>query len=112
MNINTTEQWNNIAKTALNSIKELGAINAHVIEQLAEQQLAVLNTCLEASQKEIGLANETKNPQDLIKMQTDLMTEYNSKLMGIVQNTSKIMSNCNKEITALVEKGINTVTQG
>jgi phasin family protein len=107
---NITEHWNNIAKTAMNSIKELSNINVRVIEKLTEQQLAVLNTCLEASQKEIDLASKTKNPEEIINMQSELIAEYNSKLMGILQNTSAILSNCNSDITSWAEKSITATS--
>jgi phasin family protein len=110
INNDMTENWNNIAKTAMNSIKELGNINVRVIEKLTEQQLAVLNTCLEASKKEIDLASKTKNPEDIINMQSELIAEYNTKLMGILQNTGAILSSCNSDITAWAEKSVTATT--
>ena len=105
-----TEHWNNIAKTAMDSIKELGNINVRVIEKLTEQQLAVLNTCLEASQKEIDLASKTRNPEEIINMQSELIAEYNTKLMGILQNTGAILSSCNTDISAWAEKSVAATT--
>lgn len=75
-------------------MKELGNINTKVMEKLTEQQLAVLNTCMEASQKEIELAASGENahdPQALVAAQAELMAEYNSKLMKIVQSTGDIL---------------------
>ena len=89
-----TKQWNEISKAAIESMKELGSINTRVIEKLTEQQLAVLNTCMEASQKEIEMAASGKNAQDpqaLLKAQADLIAEYNGRLMSIVQSTGDIL---------------------
>ena len=105
-----TKQWDEISKTAIESMKELGSINTRVIEKLTEQQLAVLNTCMEASQKEIEMASSGKNaqnPQNLVKAQADLMAEYNSRLMGIVQTTGDILKDCNSEITNWADKGMS-----
>ncbi len=105
-----TKQWNEISKTAIESMKELGSINTRVIEKLTEQQLAVLNTCMEASQKEIEMASSGKNaqnPQALLKAQADLMAEYNSRLMNIVQSTGDILKDCNSEITSWADKGMS-----
>jgi len=105
-----TKQWNEISKTAIESMKELGSINTRVIEKLTEQQLAVLNTCMEASQKEIEMATDGKNaqnPQALLKTQADLMAEYNSRLMNIVQSTGDILKDCNSEFTSWADKGMN-----
>ena len=105
-----TKQWNEISKTAIESMKELGSINTKLIEKLTEQQLAVLNTCMEASQKEIDLATSEKNAQDpqaLLAAQTELVAEYNSRLMNIVQSTGEILKDCNSEITSWADKGMN-----
>lgn len=105
-----TKQWSEISKTAIESMKELGNINIRVMEQLTEQQLAVLNTCMETSQKEIELAasgENTQNPQALVTAQAELMAEYNSKLMNIVQSTGEILKVCNSEITSWADRGMN-----
>lgn len=106
INNDMTENWNSIAKAAMDSIKELGNINVRVIEKLTEQQLAVLNTCLEASQKEIDLASKTRNPDEIIRMQSELVAEYNTRLMNILQNTGAILSSCNSDITNWAEKSV------
>jgi len=105
-----TKQWNEISKTAIESMKELGSINTKLIEKLTEQQLAVLNTCMEASQKEIELAASEKNAQDpqaLLAAQAELVAEYNSRLMSIVQSTGEILKDCNSKITSWADKGMN-----
>ncbi len=105
-----TKQWDAISKTVIESMKELGNINTKVMEKLTEQQLAVLNTCMEASQKEIELAASGENAQDpqaLVTAQAELMAEYNSKLMKIVQSTGDILKDCNSEIINWTDKGMN-----
>lgn len=105
-----TKQWDAISKTVIESMKELGNINTKVMEKLTEQQLAVLNTCMEASQKEIELAASGENahdPQALVAAQAELMAEYNSKLMKIVQSTGDILKDCNSEIINWTDKGMN-----
>jgi len=109
-----TKQWSEISKTAIASMKELGNINTRVIEKLTEQQLAVLNTCMEASQKEIEMAASGKNAQDpqaLLAAQAELMAEYNSKLMEIVQSTGVILKDCNSDITSWADKGMNATAK-
>ena len=109
-----TKQWNEISKTAIESMKELGNINTKVIEKLTEQQLSVLHTCMEASQKEIDLAASEKNvqdPQSLLAAQAELVAEYNSKLISIVQSTGEILKNCNSEITSWADKGMNVTSK-
>ena len=110
MTYDITKQWNEISKTAIESMKELGNINTKVIEKMTEQQLSVLHICMEASQKEIDLAASEKNVQDpksLLAAQAELVAEYNSKLISIVQSTGEILKNCNSEITSWADKGMN-----
>ncbi len=105
-----TKQWNEISKTAIESMKELGNINTRVIEKLTEQQLTVLNTCMEASQKELDLAaseNNIQDPQSLLAAQAELVAEYNSRLMSIVQSTGDILKDCNSEFTSWADKGMS-----
>jgi hypothetical protein len=105
-----TKQWNEISKTAIESMKELGNINTRVIEKLTDQQLAVLNTCMDASQKEIEMTTSDKNaqnPQALLAAQAELMAEYNSRLMNIVQSTGDILKDCNSEVTSWADKGMS-----
>ena len=109
-----TKQWNEISKAAIASMKELGYINTKVIDKLTEQQLAILNTCMEASQKELDLAASEKNlqdPQTLLAAQAELIAEYNSKLIAIVQSTGDILKDCNIEITSWVDKGMNVTAK-
>ena len=109
-----TKQWNEISRAAIASMKEMGNINTRVIEKLTEQQLSVLNTCLKASQKEIEMAASGKNAQDpqaLLAAQAELMAEYNSKLMEIVQSTGLILKDCNSEITSWADKGMNVTSE-
>ncbi len=109
-----TKQWNEISKAAIASMKELGYINTKVIDKLTEQQLAILNTCMEASQKELDLAASEKNlqdPQSLLAAQAELIAEYNSKLIAIVQSTGDILKDCNNEITSWVDKGMNVTAK-
>ena len=69
---------------------------------------------MEASQKEIDLATSEKNlqdPQALLAAQAELVTEYNSKLMKIVQSTGDILKDCNSEITSWADKGMNSTAK-
>ncbi len=112
MTDNITKQWDEISKTVISSVEELSNINTRVIEKLTEQQLAMLNTCMEVGQKELNLATSEKDvrdPQTLLAAQADLVAEYNSKLMAIVQSTGDILKDCNSEITIWADKGMNVV---
>ncbi len=107
MTNDATKKWGEISKTAIKSMKELGNINTKIIEKLTEQQLAILDTCMEASKKEIEMATTSKNmqnPQSLLTAQAELASEYNNRLMSIVQSTGEILKNCSSEVTHWTDK--------
>lgn len=99
------DQWAFLGRNAIDSMKELGQINAQITQKLAEQQQQILNTCLEASTKEMRLVTETKDPKDLLVNQASLATEYSNKLAEIVRDTNEVLVECKDELTAWAEKG-------
>jgi len=100
------EQWATLGKSALDSMKELGVINAKIVEKMTAQQQAILNTCLEASAKELELVSTSKDPKDLLARQAALSSEYNSKFVDIVRTTNDLLSECKNELTKWAEKGM------
>jgi len=100
------EQWATLGKSALDSMKELGIINAKIVEKMTAQQQAILNTCLEASAKELELASSATDPKDLMAKQTALSTEYNAKFVEIVRATNDLLSECKNELSKWAEEGM------
>lgn len=105
-------QWATLGQNALDSMKELGGINAKVVEKLSEQQQQILNVYLEASSKEIKLISEVKDAKDLLAGQSALAAEYNGKFVEIVKNMQDFLAECKNELTTWAEKGVEkTVAQ-
>lgn len=100
------DQWASLGKGALDSMKELGEINAKIVGKMTEQQQAILNACLEASAKEMSLVSEAKDPKDLLANQAALAQEYNAKFVEIVRATNDLLTECKNELSAWAEKGV------
>ncbi|MGH8583978.1 MAG: phasin family protein [Gammaproteobacteria bacterium] len=100
------DQWASLGKSALESMKELGEINARIMEKMTEQQASILNTCLEASAKEIELVSAAKDPSELLAKQAALANEYNARFVEIVRATNDILTECKTELSQWAEKGM------
>ncbi len=98
------DQWAELSRSALDSMKELGQINAKMLGKLSEQQQSILSTCLEASSKEMDLLSSGKDSKDLLKAQSKLAAEYNKKLVAIVRDTNKVLTDCKNELKTWIEK--------
>ncbi len=105
------QQLSEMGKSALDSMKELGQINSKMVERLTEQQLAILNTCLEASSKEIEIVTSAHDPNELLKYQTALANEYSQRMIDLVRTTNEVLEECQSELSAWAEHGVSSVTK-
>ncbi len=100
-----------MGKTALESMRDLGNINAKMVEKLSEQQLAILNTCLEASSKEIEIVTTCQTPNEILAQQSALADQYNQRMIDIVRTTNEVLEECKAELSVWAEKGVDTATK-
>jgi phasin family protein len=100
------DQWATLGKSALDSMKELGVINAKIVEKMTAQQQCILSTCLEASAKELELASSSTDPKELLSKQAALSSEYNAKFVEIVRTTNELLSECKNELAKWAEQGM------
>jgi phasin family protein len=102
------EQWTSFGQTAFAAMKELGEINIKTMEKLSEQQLDLLNACLDTSVKQWELLGEVKGYKELLTGEAKLIASYNDKLMEAVGKTTAIASKSKDEWTAWFEKGLES----
>ncbi|MGH8509812.1 MAG: phasin family protein [Gammaproteobacteria bacterium] len=100
------DQWAALSKSALESMQELGEINAKLVKRMTAQQEAILSACLEASAKEMNLVGVAKDAQDLLAKQADLASEYGAKFVEIVRGTNDLLSECKNELSAWADRGM------
>lgn len=104
------DQWTKFSKTSFGALKELGEINAKVIEKLTEQQLALVTTWVEGSVKQLTRLGEAKGYKDVFAGQSELAAEYSNKLLGIARTSADALTESKDEITTWVEKGVESAT--
>ena len=96
-----------VAQAAHDSLRELGEINARLVQRLSEQQLAVLRTTMEASARETQLLSQPASYQNLPSRQAALVREYNEKFLEIARRTADILRETRDELTAWVQRGLD-----
>src|SRR6266508_1102120 len=80
MSIETIAQWGKFSRAALDSFKELTAINAKLVERLSEQQLELVGLTLEASIKGANLAVGVPAYKEFVSCLSERAGDYNDKL--------------------------------
>lgn len=94
----------------MDSLKELGEINTRFVDKLAKQQLDIVNKYVAEGPAQVKTLSEVKGYKDLLAAQSALVKQYNEEFMGVVRETTKIMSEAKDEYAAWVEKGVASVT--
>jgi len=92
------DQWAMVSQKALESMKELGQINARILARMTEQQQQVLSACLEATSSELQMMGGAKDPKDLLAKQAELVSQYSSKFVDIVRSTNDLLADCRSEL--------------
>lgn len=110
MQFDYAEPWTNLGTTTYTSLKELGEINGKTFEKLTEQQLGLVTSCVDVAIKQTSLISDSKGYKDLLSGQAKLLTEYSEKVLEAFRKTADILTESKDDITAWVEKTVETST--
>lgn len=110
MQFEYSEPWTSFGTTSYASLKELGEINGKAFEKLTEQQLGLVANSVDAVVKQASLVTDSKGYKDLLAGEAKLFTEYSEKLLDAFRKTTEILTDSKDEITAWIEKTIDTTT--
>jgi phasin family protein len=97
------EQWNKIARTGLEAIKELGELNTRLLERASQQQLELAQASIDASVKGAQLASESRSYKEFVSAQTALATEYGERVLTTVRKGSEAAAELRDEYSAWFE---------
>ena len=98
MDTNLIENLNKAGKISFNSFKSLFDIHADIVEQLAEQQLALFNLGAEYSSRQLKSASQSNDYKDFLTSQSDVTAEVINKAQGILRNSVDILSESRDEM--------------
>ena len=106
------DQWGKLTKTTFEALKEFGEISTKVFEKLAQTQLDAVNTSLEVGVKGTQVVSQSKDYHDYLARQTAIAAEYSERFLEIARKTNKIVTDGYEELTAWVERQVDTSTNG
>ena len=102
--INPIEQWNQLSASALEAWKKLAEINTDLAGQISKQQKAVLDQCLEASNKQLALTTESKDYRELFSAQSELVSEQSQKFVELARQVAQVLEQARTELSGWVEE--------
>ena len=103
MSTETMEQWGKFSQSALDSLKELAAINTRLVERLSQQQFELAGVSLEAGLKGSNLAVAAPAYKEYVSGQSALAGEYGEKVLDIVRKTTNVLAEARDQYSAWTE---------
>ncbi len=98
-----------VNKQAIESVLRFNRIAVRAQGLLARQQLSAMESYLDAGTRHLDLVGKTQDPQELIKMATEINVELGEKLMSLAQESMDIQAQARDEITSWFEDGVKAV---
>lgn len=96
-------------KQAMESVLRLSHIAVRTQGLLARQQLTVVENYIDAGTRHLNLVSKTQDPQEIIKLASEINVELGEKLMALAQESMDIGAQARDELTTMVEDGIQVV---
>jgi len=87
-------------------VKEFININLIIARQIADQQQAILNLSVDNVTAQMKIFGKSKDYNDVISGQTDLLSETSSKIQDIAKDTTSFMNQSTNEVSLWVEKSM------
>lgn len=104
MNSSVFSQWEDFTKSALESSKQLEAVNLKLAEKVLQKQLALAASALEAGNRVVSLLGEGKPLPEIFAAQTKLLSEYGNKVVEITRETTEIVSTAGQDYRSWLEQ--------
>ena len=100
------EQVAEANKSALEHAVRFNGIVTRTHNQLAEQHLALMESCLDSGVKQLEALADANDPKGLMSRQAELATQMGERLVAIVQRVMDIQGEARDEMTALFKEGV------
>ncbi len=98
-----------VNKQAIESVLRFNRIAVRAQGLLARQQLSAMESYLDAGTRHLDLVGKTQDPQELIKLATEINVELGEKLMSLAQESMEIQAQARDEVTSWFEDGVKAV---
>lgn len=108
---NITEMVGKANTAAFTNAKALAAINTRMVDKLVKQQVELVGEALNGGVKQLKLLGNTKGGYgEYFAVQAELAQEGAEKVVAAARETLGVIAEARDELTALVEKGVDTAT--
>jgi phasin family protein len=104
-------QWESFTKSAVDSGKELEALNMKLVEQVTQKQMELLSSALETGNQWFSTFGEHKALPELIAAQSKLASDYSSKLLAASRETGDLLTASRDDYKAWFEKMMKLLSE-
>ncbi len=98
-----------VNKQAIESVLRFNRIAVRAQGLMARQQLSAMESYLDAGTRHMDLVGKTQDPQELIKLATEINVELGERLMALAQESMDIQAQARDEVTTWFEDGVKAV---
>ena len=98
-----------VNKQAMESVLRFNRIAVRAQGLLARQQLSAMESYLDAGTRHLDLVGKTQDPQELVKLATEINVELGERLMALAQESMDIQAQARDEVTSWIEDGMKAV---
>ncbi len=95
-----------VNKQAIESVLRFNRIAVRAQGLMARQQLSAMESYLDAGTRHLDLVGKTQDPQELVKLATEINVELGEKLMALAQESMDIQAQARDEVTSWFEDGV------
>lgn len=96
--------FESFGKQAMESAKEVVECNSTFLNQILDAQVSLANLYVESSEKQLGLLESIKDPQEYISLQTQVVQEYAEKIAAAAQRNVEISQQAGEQVKEWVQQ--------
>lgn len=104
-------QWETFTKSAVDSGKELEALNLKLVEQISQKQVELLTSALETGNQWFSAFGEHKALPELVAAQSKLASDYGSKVIAATRETGDLLAASRDEYKAWFDKAVKLLSE-
>jgi phasin family protein len=106
------DEWMKLSKNAVEPMMRLNEITVRAMERVARQQLDVARDYLDLGTKQATIMSAAENPEDLLKEQGQLVSEFGDRLINWAQEFAKIATETQQAVAEWAEDATKKATAG
>ena len=103
--------FNEISKNVSNSVAQLVELNTRVMNEALERQFELGNVFFDESKKQVELLSASKDPKELVEIQSKFAEEYTTLFVEAAKENIAIAQKTSDEYTAWFENNATLSTQ-